>query len=141
MTREEAMSYIIPAIERTWNDKICKQIKEVLNEQPCEDAISRQAAIRLAEQGQVQGFEWQFKELVKLPSVSTEKTWQCKNCKWWKDSDGEYRRGVRAESKCPINRKEVYEGNGYCFMFEPQESEVRNEKSNTTERVRKMGKV
>jgi hypothetical protein len=45
MTREEAMSYIIPAIERTWNDKICKQIKEVLNEQPCEDAISRKDAI------------------------------------------------------------------------------------------------
>ncbi len=39
-----------------------------------DDLISRQAAIRLAEQGQVQGFEWQFKQLVDLPSVSTEKT-------------------------------------------------------------------
>jgi len=51
------------------------------------------------------------------------KTGHCKDCKWWKDSDGEYRRGVRAESRCPINRKEVYEGNGYCFLYEPQESE------------------
>ena len=48
---------------------------------------------------------------------------RCKDCKWWKDSDGLYRRGVHAESQCPINRKEVYEGNGYCFLFEPQESE------------------
>ena len=48
---------------------------------------------------------------------------KCKDCKWWKDSDGIYRRGCRAESKCPINRREVLEGNGYCYMFEPQESE------------------
>lgn len=47
----------------------------------------------------------------------------CKDCKWWKDSDRVYRRGVGAESKCPINRREVLEGNGYCYMFEPQESE------------------
>lgn len=48
----------------------------------------------------------------------------CKDCKLWKDSDGAYRRGVGAESQCPINRKEVFEGNGYCYLFEPQESEV-----------------
>ena len=47
----------------------------------------------------------------------------CKDCKWWKDSDGAFRRGIGAESQCPINREEVYEGNGYCFLFEPQESE------------------
>lgn len=48
---------------------------------------------------------------------------KCIDCKWWKDSNGEYRRGCGAESKCPINRIEVYEGNGYCYMFKPQESE------------------
>lgn len=47
----------------------------------------------------------------------------CKDCKWWKDSDGVFRRGIGAESQCPMNRIEVYEGNGYCHMFEPQESE------------------
>ena len=36
---------------------------------------------------------------------------QCKNCRWWKDSDGLYRRGGHAESQCPINRREVFEGN------------------------------
>lgn len=47
----------------------------------------------------------------------------CRDCRWWKDSDGAYRRGVGAESQCPINRKEVYDGDGYCFLFAPQESE------------------
>ena len=48
------------------------------------------------------------------------KTGHCKDCKWWKDSDGAYRRGCNAESKCPISHIEVYEGNGYCFLYEPQ---------------------
>ena len=65
-----------------------------------------------------------------MPSVTPQepKIGHCKDCKWWKDSDGEYRRGCSAESQCPINRREVYEGNGYCYMFEPQESEVEDEK-------------
>ena len=45
----------------------------------------------------------------------------CKDCKHWKDSDGVYRRGVGAESKCPINIKEVYEGNFYCADFARRE--------------------
>ena len=60
-----------------------------------------------------------------LPSVNPQepKTGHCKDCKWWKDSDGVFRRGIGAESQCPMNRKEVYEGNGYCYMFELQESD------------------
>lgn len=42
----------------------------------------------------------------------------CRDCKHWKDSDGVYRRGVNAESECPINTKIVYEGNGYCYKAE-----------------------
>lgn len=57
-----------------------------------------------------------------LSSVTPQEP-RCRDCKWWKDSDGEYRRGCGAESICPINRKEVFEGNGYCFLFEAQESE------------------
>lgn len=37
------------------------------------DLISRAEAIRIAEQGQVQGFEWQFKKLCDLPSVQPQK--------------------------------------------------------------------
>ena len=42
----------------------------------------------------------------------------CKDCKQWKDSDGVYRRGLGAESKCPINIKEVFDGNFYCANAE-----------------------
>lgn len=38
-----------------------------------DDLISRAEAIRIAEQGQVQGFEWQFKKLCDLPSVRPRK--------------------------------------------------------------------
>lgn len=34
-----------------------------------EDCISREQAIRIAEQGQLLGYEWQFKELCKLSSI------------------------------------------------------------------------
>lgn len=44
-------------------------------EQPCEDAISREEAIRVAEQGQIQGYEWQFKKLFDLPSVTPWSDW------------------------------------------------------------------
>jgi NADH pyrophosphatase NudC (nudix superfamily) len=43
-----------------------------LEQQPCEDAISREEAIRVAEQGQIQGYEWQFKKLCNLPSVTSQ---------------------------------------------------------------------
>ena len=92
-----------------------------------EDCISRAKAIEKADNLCLEtGYDNEkvIEMLNDLPSVTPkEKTWHCKDCKWWKDNDGVYRRGARAESKCPINRKEVYEGNGYCFLFEPQESE------------------
>ena len=45
----------------------------------------------------------------------------CKDCKHWKDSDGVFHRGIGAESKCPINTKEVFEGNFYCALGERRE--------------------
>ena len=47
----------------------------------------------------------------------------CKECKHWKDSDGVYRRGIGAESECPINIKEVYEGTFYCKGFKKRGNE------------------
>lgn len=99
----------------------------------CEDAVSRQAVLdglasiakakaKSDAQKAMMGRTMFFVE--QLPSVSTEKTGRCKDCKWWKDSDGVYRRGIRAESQCPINHIEVFKGNGYCFMYDSQESEV-----------------
>lgn len=113
-------------------DKCNHYEPDALSQQPCEDCISRKDVHDMLENLPVtvenKWFNWLQKaciRLAELPSViPKEKTGHCKDCKWWKDNDGVYRRGVGAESKCPINRKEVYEGNGYCFMFEPQESEV-----------------
>ena len=65
MTREEAKDYI-----REWcpYDRQ-EEIIKALEQEPCEDCISREQAIRIAEQGQLFGYEWQFKELCKLPSI------------------------------------------------------------------------
>lgn len=50
------------------------------------DLIYRQDAIRLAEQGQLQGFEWQFKKLCELPSAEPER----KKGKWIPDEIAAY---------------------------------------------------
>jgi hypothetical protein len=42
---------------------------QALEQQTC-DCISRDEAIRVAEQGQIQGYEWEFKKLCNLPSVT-----------------------------------------------------------------------
>ena len=42
----------------------------------------------------------------------------CKDCKHWLDSDGVYRRGIDAESKCPVNNSRVFEGTFYCKDFD-----------------------
>lgn len=47
-----------------------------------DDLISRQNAIRIAEQGQIQGFEWQIKKLLGMPSAEPEII-RCKDCKYW----------------------------------------------------------
>ena len=80
-----------------------------------EDCVSRQAVLDLM-QLKMGGKEL-YKAVYDLPPV-TPTHGTCKDCTHWKDSDGVYRRGVGAESKCPINIKEVYEGNFYCKDFD-----------------------
>lgn len=49
MTREESINeWIIPAIKNTWNEKKCKEIIKALEQETCDDAISRQAVIEMA---------------------------------------------------------------------------------------------
>ena len=48
MTREEAYKLAMQACRETWNEKTVKQIEEALKQEPCEDAISRQAALEKA---------------------------------------------------------------------------------------------
>lgn len=46
MTREQAIQgWIIPAIKNTWSEKHCQEIIKALEQEQCEDAISRQAAL------------------------------------------------------------------------------------------------
>ena len=39
------------------------------------------------------------------------------------EKDGTYNRGIHAESKCPLNTKEVFDGNAYCYMAEPKDDD------------------
>lgn len=69
MTREEAIKkWIVPAIEKTWNDTKCKEIIKALEQEPC-DAVSRKAAVNAC----LNGWNKDYKEIVAdikaLPSV------------------------------------------------------------------------
>ena len=51
MTREEAINkWIVPAIKNTWNEKKCNEILKALEQEPCEDCISRAEAINAIEE-------------------------------------------------------------------------------------------
>ena len=102
--------------------------RDRLKQEPSGDLISREETLTafadyVGSGMSMNDYDALWDIVAKMPAVNPTKTGHCKDCKWWKDSDGTYCRGIHAESKCPINRKEVYEGNGYCYMFEPQESE------------------
>ena len=48
MTREEAIEmWVIPALKNTWNEKRCNEVLEALDQEPCEDAISRQEVLEI----------------------------------------------------------------------------------------------
>ena len=123
-TRKESMikvlRYKAEHIKTKIKPEFFNEVADVLEQEPCEDTISRAEAVKVAS-GYCHPSNI-VKELEKLSPV-TPKMGHCKDCKRWKDSDGTYRRGVGAESQCPINSMKVFEGNGYCYMFEPQESE------------------
>lgn len=80
MTNEEAREHLKDILCDVPNDKCIdwimalKQAIKALEQQSSEDCISRDEAIRIAEQGQIQGYEWQFKKLCDLPSVTPQQT-------------------------------------------------------------------
>ena len=101
-------------------DEAIKHTEEVANanERLCETV---RPAMQLSDYGKCAEEHRQFAEWLKDYKRLLEqeqKTGHCKDCKWWKDSDGAFRRGIGAESQCPMNRVE-----GYCYMFEPREQE------------------
>jgi hypothetical protein len=115
MTREEA-----PAIECVERERLLKIYEDRFFEL---QKLKHLKENKGAEDRQL-GVNYCINILREMPTVTPrQKMGRCKDCRRWKDSDGGYRRGVGAESQCPINCREVYEGNGYCFMYAPQERE------------------
>ena len=117
-----------------WDGHTEKDVTRLLSleQEPCEDYVTRQSVLKLLK-GCLLGGETEYQyiklHIDSIPSRTLQsKIGHCKDCKWWKDSDGVYRRDCYTESKCPMNRREVFEGNGYCYLFEPKmevESEER----------------
>ena len=127
MTRENYMKrWIIPALERTWNDSKCEEIIEFLEQQTCEDAISRQAVLDIFADNAdaTRPYNTAWEKIRDLPSVNP----QPKVGRWI--YTGDYlTEGMLKCSECgeEIDVSESY----YDFcpvcgakMVEPQESEV-----------------
>lgn len=87
-----------------------------------DDCVSRQALMSAFPISDSYTLEDICKTISFMPPVTpTHET--CKDCKHWKDSDGVYRRGISAESKCPLNILQVFDGNFYCADFEKRGNE------------------
>lgn len=138
MTREEKLKILCttpvtpnmhPDDFGKWDEALRSAI-QALSAEPCEDCISRQAVLsmqyRIDDSATLSTRDVvNVDDIEDLPPITPiQKIGHCKDCKWWKDSDGAYRRGIGAESQCPINGREVFEGSGYCYMFEPQVQEA-----------------
>lgn len=82
MTRREAIKkYIIPALNRTWNENKCKEILEALEQEPCGDCVSRDAVIDIIHTTcSVPSIKTQVKA---LPPVTS-----ARKCGMWIKSEG-----------------------------------------------------
>ena len=145
MTNEEAIARIkIHKSVHKMNEPRAIHISEALEmaikllaQEPCEDAISRQAVINALCDGcelfksgeqtcRSKCEEYHF--LATLPSVTPQpKTGHCKDCKYFEHDSVAKVDGIPlivAHEICSRwgNGCKTREG-GYCFLFEPQESE------------------
>ena len=60
MTREEAIEmWVIPALKNTWNEKRCNEVLEALEQESCENCISRQAVLE-------QTYNWSKDEFLRV---------------------------------------------------------------------------
>lgn len=131
-------AYIGPIIEELENicvngdEHVLDLLADVKNAPPvtpqfCEDAISRREALNAITMAEVR---WQAVDNVnKLPSVTPQqRTGRCKDCKYF-----EYDSVAKVDGIPLIVAHEICskwgggcktKEDGYCFLFEPQESEV-----------------
>ena len=130
MTREDVIEIIksIDKAYRTFSKEEYKALEmaiQALEQEPCEDAISRSEVLDLIDSKDPNYEVRHFKEDVEcLPSVSMEKTGRCKDCKYF-----EYDSVAKVDGIPLIVAHEICSkwGNGcktredgYCFLFEPQ---------------------
>lgn len=95
------------------NEALDMAIK-ALEQHPCEDTISRQEAIRVAEQGQIQGYVWQFKKLCTLSSVEPERKtgkWHVEGFNVWCTNCGFHPKALEAFNYCPSCGAKMEEAN------------------------------
>lgn len=79
MTREEAINkWTIPALRITWTEKKCNEIIKALEQESCEDCISREAVLEIVNNPLNIRFDAIIK---KLPSVQPKEIYN----KGWKD--------------------------------------------------------
>ena len=142
MTREEAINHIKTvaksAVDSGYDSAVVDAVGmaiEVLEQEPCgkdinvptTDAISRQAVLEWCGDINMDVYTNEIKEFIlSLPSVQP-KTGHCKDCKYF-----EHDSAVKVGGAPLIVAHEICSrwGNGcktreegYCFLFEPQESE------------------
>lgn len=77
-----------------------------------DEYIRREDAIRLAEQGQVQGFPWQFQMLVRLPPADVIPVVRCKDCKFYTSMRPDIKTGI-----CDLNVHHMGD-DGFCSCGE-----------------------
>jgi hypothetical protein len=156
MTREQARDEIKNLLDYIRGEKELKPIKtredaeaeerkgvealemaiKALEQEPCGDAVSRQAALEMAyDMSAIDGEHFTERYLVidaediqGLPPVTPQpKTGRCKDCKYF-----EYDSVAKVDGMPLIVAHEICKKwgdgcktreDGYCFLFEPQESE------------------
>ena len=126
MTKEEKTicKMYLDDLDSTHDCNEYKLLMGLLEQQPSDDCVSRQAVLDMATT--IQTDDYSGNEILDVVEVDDIKALSpvipihgiCKDCKNWKDSDGAYRRGIWAESKCPVNNSSVFEGTFYCADFE-----------------------
>ena len=128
MTREEAI-FILRGKRDISGEKTAEALDmaiKALEQEPCVDAISRQAVMEICNE------EWDSDLIVErigqLPSITPQpKTGHCKECKYF-----EYDSVAKVDGIPLIVAHEICKKwgdgcktkeDGYCFLFEPKESE------------------
>lgn len=118
-------------------DELCKLAIKALEQEPCEDCISRQAVksilgdryIELQKRHDDKRLETNYclNTILELPSINPQKIGHCKDCKYF-----EYDSLAKVDGVKLIFAHEICKRwgdgcktseEGFCFLFEPQESE------------------